>query len=794
MTLVLLSMLLLFEAPDQAPDFLEDKQVIPGYMDLAWDEQEGELYLAVDNLEQHFILAAGIAGGLGSNDVGLDRGLVDNTRLVYFKRVGPRLFLMQPNTYHTAFSENPAEQRAVAESFAASVLWSVEIEEELDGTLWIPLNEYIFADRAGIADRLAEAEQGDFGVEEDASFVYLPRTKAFPRNTEIEVMLTLEGDEPGDFVRDVTPDATRVSVRQHFSIVQLPEPGYKPRVFHPRSGGFPFTLRDYAAPLDAPLEKHWVYRHRLVRKDPGAKRSELVEPLVYYLDPGTPPQIRDALIEGASWWNEAFEAAGIIDGFQVKMLPADADPMDVRYNVIQWVHRATRGWSYGWVIPDPRTGEIIKGFVILGSQRVRQDRLLFEGMLPLQKNGSRGKWDPVELALARIRQLSAHEVGHTLGIAHNFAASAHDRASVMDYPAPLVTLKRGKLDFSEVYDVGIGVWDKQAVKYLYGEWRDEAKGLAAVLKETEKKGLPFITDEHSREVSDAHPTANLWDNGADPIDEFERMVALRNHVLQNFSTANLSAGRTYSELEEVLVPVYLMHRYQLEALAKSIGGIHFDYRVKDRMDEGTLTGNKPVSADRQRRAVTLLLQTMEPQFLSLPGELAGAIPPRAYGYPMHRELFARRTGAAPDHVAMAETSLAMSLTALLEPSRLHRIANQHALDGEQLGVAEVLDELVKKLVVSQSERGAKTLMLQAREQAVRAMLERYGDGEIRGDIRTLLAGAVQNTVAKLTALTDAEERNHGLYLQQVAEKLLSEEDYHEAGEPVEIPPGSPIGN
>ncbi len=795
MTLVLLSWLLSFQAPTNPSSFLDGKQPIEGFIDMAWDAREGQLYLALDRLEQPFILASGLAGGLGSNDVGLDRGMVEDTRLVFFKRVGPKVFLMQPNTRHGARTESATEQRAVADSFAVSVLWQGEIKAEESGVVYVPFNDFLFADRSGIRRRLTETEQGSFAVDQAACYVHLPRTKAFPRNSEIEVMLTLSGSQPGDYVTDVTPDGTRISVRQHFSLVQLPEAGYRPRAYHPRSGGFPYSVRDYAAPLDRPLDQHWLYRHRLVRKKPKAKRSELVEPLVYYVDPGAPAQIRDALIEGASWWNQAFEAAGIVDGFQVKVLPADADPMDVRYNVIQWVHRATRGWSYGWVIPDPRTGEIIKGFVTLGSQRVRQDRLIFEGMLPLQKDGTRGKWNPVELALARIRQLAAHEVGHTLGIAHNFAASAHDRASVMDYPAPLVTLRDGELDFSQVYGVGIGAWDKQAVKYLYGEWSDEAKGLAGVLRETDELGLPYITDEHSREVSDAHPLANLWDNGADPLDEFERLVELRAFLLAGFSPANLSADRPYSTLEEVLVPVYLHHRYQLQAAAKSIGGIHFDYRVKDAVDAGTQTGNQPVAADRQRRALKGLLQTLRPEFLALPKHLHHAVPPHAPGYPAYRELFARRTGPVLDAMSMAETSLSLSLDALLEPSRLHRVALQHAYDPDQLGVAELLAQLTETLVAEPYQddlNGA--LVLQAREQTVRALLAVYRDGNVRGDIRSLVRANLLLLVHQTAGAGDKTVQYHSKYLLDTIEAMLAEEDYHEGGDPVAVPPGSPIGN
>ncbi len=146
-----------------------------------------------------------------------------------------------------------------------------------------------------------------------------------------------------------------------------PSSGYRPRRFDPRVNVIPVTVADYASPIDAPLEQRWMMRFRLEKKDPAAATSEPVHPLVYYVDNGAPEPIRQALVEGASWWNQAFEAAGFVNAFQVKVLPPDVDPMDVRYNVIHWVHRSTRGWSYGETVVDPRTGEILKGNVLLGS-------------------------------------------------------------------------------------------------------------------------------------------------------------------------------------------------------------------------------------------------------------------------------------------------------------------------------------------------------------------------------------------------------------------------------------------
>ncbi len=778
---------------DTAEPFTAGKEKKEGFFDLYWDAKAGKLYLAIERFDEPFLFVNSLATGLGSNDIGLDRGQLGDSRVVSFRRIGQRVFLVQPNLDYRADSENPLERRAVAESFAYSTLWGAAIAAEEDGAVFVDLADFAFRDEHGVARRLERQKEGSFRLNKGRSHYYPPRIKAFPDNTEIETALTFTGAPAGQYARTVTPTANAFTLHQRYSLVRLPDEGYRPRRFHAKSGGFVMRYRDYAAPLDQPLDQRFVYRHRLQVKDPDAAVSEAIEPVVYHVDAGAPPRIQKALVEGASWWAQAFEAAGIRNGFRVEIMPPDADPMDVRYNVIQWVHRSTRGWSYGGSVRDPRTGEIIKGHVTLGSLRIRQDRLLFEGMIPRDEDGGYPDGlDPVELALARIRQLSAHEVGHTLGLVHNFAASGENRASVMDYPAPLVELADGKLDFSQVYGVGVGAWDKAAIRYLYGHFRDEQAGLAQTIRDAEAQGLLMIADQDSRAVQTMHPASHMWDNGADAVAEFSRTLALRDHLINHFGPRNLPRDVPLSSMENWLVPIYLHHRYQLEACGKSVGGAFYDYGFND----GGARFER-VAADRQREALNLILSTLDPAFLDLPASLRNLIPPRAYGHPADREAFASRTWPAFDEMALPETAARMSLDVLLAPERVNRLYNQYADDPSQLGVAELADRLLGATCLAEPPTGhrARATHRLAGGQTARHLLTLAGDKRLREDARAQIWAALRRlgeTLAEKEPPSEAYAA-HYLWLQAMIKNAGGKEQAFTASDKLNPPPGSPIG-
>ena len=612
---------------------VEKLQRIDGFMPLYWDSKNGKMFLEIARFNREFLYQISLPAGVGSNPIGLDRGQLGRTFVVYFERVGQKILLIQPNYRYRALTADEAERKAVADSFARSVIFGFKIEAEKGDTVLVDATAFLMRDAHGVADRLRQAKQGSYRIDESRSAFYLERTKGFPLNTEVETTLTFAGEDAGRLISSVTPTANSVTIREHHSFVELPDNNYKPRKFDPRVNASGITFYDYASPFTEALEKRWISRHRLEKKDPNAAVSEVVKPIVYYVDNGAPEPIRSALVEGASWWNQAFEAAGFKNAFVVKVLPADADPMDIRYNMINWVHRSTRGWSYGGSVEDPRTGEIIKGNVLLGSLRIRQDFMLGTGMIPsyasTDQNGfcafgdspelsylTENEKDSAEMSLARIRQLAAHEVGHTLGFAHNFAASFNARASVMDYPAPLVLIKNGKLDLSNAYAVGIGEFDKFSVKFAYSQFpanTDEAAALEKIISQGEADHMLYISDSDARGIGTAHPYASIWDNGSDPIAYLRYEMEVRRIGLNNFGLNSIPKGTPISELEAKLIPLYLHHRYQLVSALKSVGGMYFTYAVKT--DNGVVPKDFRVivAPERQREALNAVLDTIKPE-------------------------------------------------------------------------------------------------------------------------------------------------------------------------------------
>jgi hypothetical protein len=674
-------------------------QSIPyqGFFDFYYHEASDKVYLKVPKNQQEFLYVNSLSQGIGNNDIGLDRGQLGNERIVSFSKAGNKLLLIQPNLRYRSTSDNPLEQRSIKEAFAKSVLYGFPIVETMEDAYLIDLTPFLLEDAHGVSKRLKQRKEGNYKIDKSRSAVYLDRTRAFPNNIELDMLLTFTGESTGTMLRAVTPTPDAVSVHQHHSFVALPDHNYTPRAFDPRSGVNALTYYDYTTPVSTSTKKQVIYRHRLEKKDPSAAISEAVEPIIYYLDNGTPEPVRSALLEGGAWWNQAFESIGFKDAFQVKILPDDADPLDVRYNVIQWIHRSTRGWSYGSSVADPRTGEIIKGHVSLGSLRIRQDFMIALGLTeaPFAQGNDKSE-QALALALARIRQLSAHEIGHTLGFAHNFAASAKSRSSVMDYPHPNLEITDGAIDYSKAYETGIGSWDKVSVAYAYSDFpdgTDETQALNQLLEKSAAAGHRFISDQDARPLGGAHPLAHLWDNGSVAYEELAKLMQIRTLALGQMSLDHLREGEPYSSLEDLMVPMYLLHRYQVEAVVKLVGGVDYDYGVKSPVEYQTTV----VEATHQRNALKAFTQTLLPDALKIPEHLRALLPPRSFSNPRTRENFLSQSGVAFDYLSIANSLSNALLGMLLHPERVNRLVTQYGFDTNQLGLKETLAELSNAL-------------------------------------------------------------------------------------------------
>lgn len=777
----------------------EGMQRTDGFFPLYWDDDAGQLWMEISRWDTEVLHLNGLASGLGSNDIGLDRAQMAGSRIVKFERVGRKILMVQPNYRFRSSSGNPAEVQAVTDAFARSVLWGFTAAAESDGRVLVDLNEFLIRDATNIAQQL---RPGTYRLDAGRSAVYMPMTMGFPENTDMEVELTFvrqPGGGGGFFggggafegVSNVAATGEAASLRMHHSFVQLPDDNYTPRAYDPRSGYGGLTYDDYSVPLGTPMTQRFIRRHRLEKRNPSAAVSDPVEPIIYYLDPGTPEPIRSALLEGAGWWNQAFEAAGYRNAFRVELRPENVSPLDIRYNVINWVHRSTRGWSYGGSVTDPRTGEIIKGIVTLGSLRIRQDYLIAEGLLSPYETGDETPPELAQWALARIRQLGAHEVGHTIGLGHNYYDSRAGRISVMDYPHPLITLNPdGSFDHSQVYERGIGEWDSVTIAYGYQDFpdgTDEKAALQQILDDAWDRDIRYMTNQ---DIS-ANPKVDQWSNGTDAAAELNRMMEVRRVALSRFGENAIKRNMPLATMEEALVPLYLHHRYQVDAAASALGGVHYIYALRgDGRDPVT-----PVSASEQRAALGALLATIQPAALTLPRSVLDRLPPRPSGYGRHRELFPRYTGSTFDAITPAVVASDLVISNVLDAQRAARLVQQHAVDPSLLGLEDVIDAVFGATFGVTPANSYEAEVSRAVERVFVDQLIDLAQGAPMPQVRAIASLRLEQAMETLTQGGDdeAETAHFGLLVRDISR--FFERPAGEFTQPgvVAAPPGAPIG-
>jgi hypothetical protein len=765
-----------------------------GFIPLYLDTRQGKLLLELPRDSTRALLVITQATGLGSNPVGIDRGSDGEARVVRFDRDGERVLVVFENwNYRSSAANNAAHQRSVEEAFPPSTVASLPLVATEGGRLLVDASDLVIRDWNRVAETLASSRQGTYTVARDRSSIFRPYTKAFPDNTEIDVALTFTTNGvPGPIVDRVVPEGHALTLRQHMTLAALPNDGYTPRASDPRVGYFGIAFNDYAQPVQRPLQVHWIARHRLERVNPADPNSPIKNPIVYYVDRGIPEPLRTATLEGVRWWEQAFDRAGLRGGFKVELLPEGVDPMDIRYNVVQWENRNERGWSVGGAVTDPRTGEMLKGMARLDSHRARTDYNLYAGLM-----GADAAAADTAFVLARVRQVSAHEVGHTLGLAHNYIASSYERGSVMDYPPPRVSLTPdGRIDLSQAYAVGPGAYDVWAIHWGYGIFpkASEADSLKSIIEDGLARGYLYLSDADARPEYGSDPRVSLWDDRESAMSFLENQMAVRRVALSRFGERNIRVGDPITLLQERFVPVYFMHRFALNGTTKAIGGMEYANAVRGDRQQVT----HPLSATQQRAALALLLQALKPAELAIPDTVLTLMAPGATNVTPPIELFGSRTRPAFDELGAARTLAQMIVDGVLQRDRAARLV-EFGARGSGFTLGTVIDALVGSTWRAPAPPGAKLAALQRVTQ--RAVADRLlllaADSEAAPEVRAMAELQVTElrplaAMWSKQATRSEEERAHWLSIAADFGQWIDKRQLPNLTRALVAPPGDPF--
>ena len=685
-----------------------------GFLPYYWDEKKGAILFELSPavLGREFLYFTGLGSGIGSTEAFADRSSFGGGWVCRFRRVGMRVLLIQENTSFRAPNGAPELQHSVEYSFPTSVLASLPVEAEQDGTVLVNADSLLVRDAFDLLSQLRRptravggtmvreqsSKAADWRLDKDRSVIDLEHTGSFPLNTEVEALLTFATDSEGDLNQ---PDPHALSVREHHSFVAVPDPGYEALEQDLRVGFITSSFQDFSQAYDRPLMRYLVNRWRLQKKDPNAALSEPVKPIVFYLDRAIPEPVRSAARTGALWWNAAFEQAGFRNAVRIEDLPEGADPMDVRYPTIQWTNRSGRGWSVGQSHVDPRTGEIIHAVVQLDSHRMRTVNNYWESTIPSGRNSSEPALDTFaaldnldpqtseqQVMLNRLALLTCHEMGHVLGLEHNFVASTYGRGSVMDYFAPRVHIRAdGSADLSDAYMQGVGSYDRHIIEWGYSQGKvgstaeQEQARRDAIVKAAIAKGIVWgNTDD---------PRWNSYDDGPDPVNWLKEVLPVRDALLAHYGPRMLRPGEPNSMLASRLPLVYLFHRYALGAAINVVGSAEVPLSLAG-------DGQAPVivwPAQSQKEALQLMLQALRPARLTIPADVWRALAPVENRDP-DPERFTSSAGYlfSPQDGARAVAEIVAG--GLLNPQRMERLAVISRQNAQALSPESVVSALV----------------------------------------------------------------------------------------------------